>query len=62
MRLLALLKKNAVMILFILAILGLVLYMNYKPEGFQGNMPTLPGMPKNAPPPSAAPMQQGGRR
>jgi hypothetical protein len=61
MKLLTLLKKNAVLIIFILAILGLVLYMNYKPEGFQGNMPTLPGMPKNAPPPSAAPAQ-GGRR
>jgi len=62
MRALSILKKNAVVILFILAVLGLVLYMNYKPEGFQGSMPPLPGMPKNAPPPSAAPMQQGGRR
>jgi hypothetical protein len=61
MRLLSFLKKNAVVILFILAILGLVLYMNYKPEGFQGNMPNLPGMPKNAPPPSSGPTQ-GGRR
>ena len=61
MKVMSLLKKNAVVILFVLAILGLVLYMNYAPEGFQGNMPTLPSMPKNAPPPSAGPAQ-GGRR
>jgi len=35
MKLLTLLKKNIVVILFILSILALVLYMNYKPEGFQ---------------------------
>lgn len=61
MKLLSVLKKNAVVILFILAILGLVLYMNYAPEGFQGNVGALPPMPKNAPPPSAGPTQ-GGRR
>lgn len=44
MKLLNVLKKNAVLILFILAVLGLVLYMNYKPEGFQQN--------SVAPPPS----------
>jgi quinol-cytochrome oxidoreductase complex cytochrome b subunit len=40
MKLLSVLKKNAVVILFILAVLGLVLYMNYAPEGFQMNSST----------------------
>jgi hypothetical protein len=46
MKLLPLLKKNAVLIIFILAVLGLVLYMSYKPEGFQKN--------PVAPPPSSS--------
>jgi hypothetical protein len=49
MKLLTLLKKNTVLIIFILVILGLVLYMNYKPEGFQENLSAT------APSPSASP-------
>jgi hypothetical protein len=49
MKLLTLLKKNAVLIIFILAILGLVLYMNYKPEGFQANSMAPPPSPPTPP-------------
>lgn len=52
MKILTLLKKNVVVILFILAILGLVLYMNYAPEGFQMNSvapPPSENSPKNIP-------------
>lgn len=50
MKLLSLLKKNVVLILFILAILALVLYMNYAPEGFQER--------SVAPPPSSSSTSQ----
>ena len=49
MKLLSLLKKNVVLIFFILAILGLVLYMNYKPEGFQTNSSAPTNTPQYKP-------------